>query len=91
MATSFQGALPTKAQSTERNGAGPLEHTFQYNTSGDVTLAQTGPLSWEQHYDEAGNIISAKEPGHNPSTYNHDSRGLTTHSSIISTTTPRDG
>jgi len=76
--SSFQGVLPTKAQSTERNGTGPLDHTFQYNASGDVTVAQTGPLAWEQHFDEAGNVISAKEPGHNPSTYNHDSRGLTT-------------
>jgi RHS repeat-associated protein len=71
MAPSFQGALPTKVQSTERQGVGPLDHTFQYNPTGAVTLS---------HYDAAGRLTvhTTKDARVEWLTFDNDGHPLTT-------------
>jgi RHS repeat-associated protein len=56
------------------------QQTLNYDTPGDVTKVDVNGLSFEQHFDEAGNVVRTKEPSQDPNvdlttTYQYDGRG----------------
>ncbi|HKB80008.1 MAG TPA: hypothetical protein VKH35_09855 [Thermoanaerobaculia bacterium] len=67
VASSYCGTLPTQLNS-EHAGEGPVQQTRAYDTNGVVTVSETGSLTWEQHFDQAGNVASAQLPARPEST-----------------------
>ncbi|MEO8215448.1 MAG: Ig-like domain-containing protein [Acidobacteriota bacterium] len=70
----FTGMLPTAARRSERGGS-TYALSAEYNTLGDAVGTRIGPLQFEQHFDQAGNVTAAKEPARPASSYEYDARG----------------
>jgi len=74
--------LPTQASVAERGGSAPYTRTFDYNTLGDAIKATFGTLSWNQHFDQSGNVTSHAEPNRNETKYDYDSRSAVTQQTL---------
>lgn len=75
--TTFEGPLLTGASIAEK-GTAPIVASYGYDTLANPTHQQIGSLSWNQRFDQDGNVEATKLPERLETTFEHDARGNVT-------------
>jgi RHS repeat-associated protein len=70
---SHDGALPSAATITDKDDA--YRTSIAHNVAGDVTTQSLGTLTWQQTYDQFGNVTAAKLPNREATRWDVDARG----------------
>ena len=74
---SYDGPFASAISRSERNGTS-VRLTLDHDTVGNTTSQTVGHLTWNQKFDESGNMVSSQSPARPESTFDYDARGSMT-------------